>query len=229
MTPRPHAPMLSILLVIAAITGASLVALGQATQPAGEAGEPGGPGEQVPRASAEEVGGEGVEEEVDASVMESDRVLRDLLRERDPAEDRGIEPRRSDEPGVEGERELDTVDPALLGTAPGVGEGGEEPVRLRREGEFVLSRDGRLRRLEGSGDDPLRPGVLFVFDADSATAGEPPMILQPCRLLESMEAIAARRGPDTVFTVTGQVYAYGGANYLLPTMMKVRVERENLD
>ena len=216
MTPRPHAPMSSILLVIAAITGASLVALGQATQPAGEAG---GPGEQVPRASGE-------------PVMDSDRVLRDLMRERDPAEDRGIEPRRSDEPGVEGERELETVDAALLGTAPGAGEGAgeaEEPVLLRREGEFVLSRDGRLRRLEGSGDDPLRPGVLFVFDADSADAGEPPMILQPCRLLESMEAIAARRGPDTVFTVTGQVYAYGGANYLLPTMMKVRVERDNLE
>ncbi len=168
-------------------------------------------------------------------VMESERVLRDLLGEREAAEDRGVEPRRT---GEEGPGEMDpgvglksvepeAVDPALLGVAPGVATG-DRPV-LRREGEFVLARDGRLRRLEGSGDDPLRPGILFVFDADSADAAEPPMILQPCRLLESMEALAARQGPDTVFTVTGQVYTYGGANYLLPTMMKIRVARENLD
>jgi hypothetical protein len=43
-----------------------------------------------------------------------------------------------------------------------------------------------------------------------------------------MEDTVDRRGDTTVFILSGQVHTYRGANYLLPTMMKVAVDTGNL-
>jgi hypothetical protein len=108
------------------------------------------------------------------------------------------------------------IDPAVLGVAPG------DPMpSLRREGEFLVNRRGRLLRSpEGY--------QLFVFEADGPASPELPMIVQPSRLLQAMEDIVHERGDAVVFILSGQVHAYRGANYILPTMMKIAIPKGNL-
>lgn len=109
-------------------------------------------------------------------------------------------------------------DPLLLGLDP------EQPkAELKEEGEFLIARSGRLIRSA----DGLH--ALFVLDADTAGAPEPPMILHNCRLLETMEDTVLKQGDDIAFVVTGQVYVYRGANYLLPTIVKRKFDRGNLE
>lgn len=109
------------------------------------------------------------------------------------------------------------VDRAVLGVAPG-----QPKPTLRREGEFVVSRRGRIVR------SPDGAHVLLAFEADAKNSPEPPMILQPSQMLETMENIVQQRGDSVVFIVSGQVHTYRGANYLLPTMMKLAVDQGNL-
>jgi hypothetical protein len=111
------------------------------------------------------------------------------------------------------------VDPNIVGTAPGVK--GKAP-KLRREGEFVISRQGRLVR----SDDGLH--TLFVFDADAEKSPETPMALVPCQMLQSMEDLVGQRGEQIRFIVSGQILVYRGVNYLLPTMMTLAQDRGNL-
>lgn len=108
------------------------------------------------------------------------------------------------------------IDPAVLGVAPG------DPMpSLRREGEFLINRRGRLLRSpEGY--------QLFVFEADGPDSPELPMIVQPSRLLQAMEDIVSERGDAVVFKLSGQVHTYRGANYLLPTMMIIAGPKGNL-
>ena len=109
------------------------------------------------------------------------------------------------------------LDPAILGVAPDAAR-----PKLRREGDLVVQRRGRLLR-SSDGEH-----VMLVFDAAGAESDEPPMILMPSRLLEEMEDLVQNRGDQTVFVVSGQVHAYRGANYLLPTMMEVARGGDNL-
>ena len=109
------------------------------------------------------------------------------------------------------------VDPNIIGVAPG----GEAP-KLRREGESVIARRGRMVR------HPDGAHMLFVFEADDQQSPEPPMILVPCQLLQNMEDITSERGDQVTFIITGQVLTYRNANYLLPTVMKLTVDRGNL-
>lgn len=101
------------------------------------------------------------------------------------------------------------LDPAVIGTAPG----GTLPT-LQREGDFVISRRGRLIR---SSDSNHR---LFLFEADDRQSPDPPMVLLPCQKLETMENFAEERGDTIVFVLTGQITTYRGVNYILPTMIK---------
>jgi len=110
------------------------------------------------------------------------------------------------------------VNAEVLGVAPG-----GSPPRLHREGQFIVSRKGRLVRT------PHSAQAMFVFEADSEQAPEPPMILVPCQMLESIEDLVHERGDKLVFILSGQVLMYRGANYLLPTMMKLAVDRGNLE
>ena len=108
-------------------------------------------------------------------------------------------------------------DPAVLGVAPDA-----KAPPLRREGEFVITRRGRLIKA------PDAVQVLFQFEADSADASEPPMIMLPCRQLEHMENMLENRGSQSVLIVTGQVFVYRGANYLLPTVFTLPFDKGNL-
>lgn len=111
------------------------------------------------------------------------------------------------------------IDPAVLGIAPG-----QTPPKLRREGEFIINRRGRLIR------SPRSNRPLFVFEADTKGAGqELPMLLLPCRLLQDMEQTVMQQGDQVLFIVSGQVHSYRGANYLMPTTMRLAVDRGNTD
>ncbi len=92
----------------------------------------------------------------------------------------------------------------------------------RREGAFIVSRSGRLIR---SAD--LR-NVLFAFEADGADLAEPPIGVLPCRLREWMEDSVARRGGSQVFVVSGRVYRYFERDFFLPSVVKLRVDDDNL-
>jgi hypothetical protein len=105
----------------------------------------------------------------------------------------------------------------ILGIAPGIKLGPP-----RREGEFVVNRRGRLQRFSEAGP------VGFTFEADSERAPESPMVIVPCKMLESMEDFNRKRGGDQVFILSGQVLTYREVNYLLPTMVKIMVEQGNL-
>ena len=109
------------------------------------------------------------------------------------------------------------LDPAIIGVAPG-----QAQPKLRREGDFIVSRRGRLIR------SPDGAHVLFVFAADGKYASEPPMIMQKCRRLEDMENYVQKRGDNVIFIVSGQIHTYRSANYLLPTMMKIATDQGNL-
>ena len=148
-----------------------------------------------------------------ASQPSSEQVLRELLskREANPL----IEPvRRPPLDAVSGLR--GPVDPMLAGVAPGA-----EAVTPRREGALVVARRGRLIHSPAG-------HAIFTFEGDSREAPEPPMILEPCHMLEEMEDAAKDRGDKIVFVVSGQVLAYQGANYLMPTMMHVAVDQGNI-
>ena len=87
-----------------------------------------------------------------------------------------------------------------------------------REGSAVLARRGRLRR--------HRTGAwLFVFDADAEGLADPPMILLPCLLLESMEKYARTAPKNAPLLVSGHVHVYGRRTYLLPTVYRTPRER----
>ena len=72
---------------------------------------------------------------------------------------------------------------------------------------------------------------MFAFDADGDTAAsaEPPMLMMPCKLLQLMEDVVIERGDQVVFVVSGRVHTFRGANYLLPTTMKQKIDYGNLE
>ena len=113
---------------------------------------------------------------------------------------------------------LTLTDPLLESLDP------DQPqAKLKDEGAFIIARTGRLvQSADGS-------HAMFVLDGDRAGAPEPPMILHACKLLEVMEKTVREQGEDVPFVVTGQVFVYRGANYLLPTIVKRKFERGNLE
>lgn len=108
------------------------------------------------------------------------------------------------------------VDKDILGLV-----GGQMPA-LRREGEFIVNRKGHLVRAAHGGH------VIFVFDADSEHAPNPPMVIVPCQMMQNMEDLVQERGDTLTFILSGQVLTYRGVNYLLPTMMKLAIDQKNL-
>ena len=110
------------------------------------------------------------------------------------------------------------MDRSVIGTSPG-----QMSPLLRREGEFIIGRRGRLIR----SDDSVY--VMFMFEADSKQTPELPMIVQACRLRETMEDVVQERGDSVVFVLSGEIHTYRGANYLLPRVMKIAVDHGNLE
>lgn len=86
------------------------------------------------------------------------------------------------------------------------------------ENTIIVNRRGRIRRNENG-------AFVFIFDADSTGLADPPMTLLPCLLLERLQSQFKRGGNETTMLISGNVYAYRGRNFLLPTVY--RLEREN--
>lgn len=148
----------------------------------------------------------------------ADEVLNQLLQQRiEPPVENGLN--ASSGSGGAGVYEgQDIINEALVGLDP------DQPMaELKPEGDFIIARTGRLVR-SGNGTH-----ALFVLDADSQAAPEPPLIMQACRLLEQMESIVMEQGDDVPFVITGQVYVYRGANYLLPTIVRREFDRGNFE
>ena len=110
-----------------------------------------------------------------------------------------------------------SIDPRVLGVAPD-----GQKAKLKGEGEFVVNRRGRLVRAADGAH------FLFVFEADSAEAPETPVVMMPCQLLESMEKLVQERGESLSFRITGQLFLYKGANYLMPSVMRITTDKGNL-
>jgi len=140
-------------------------------------------------------------------------------------DDRAEAPRRPDTAPIDSPIN-EELDEALRGLKPKT----EEEEKLRREGEYLVNRAGRLvRGLSGSvGGEAAN--VLFAFEADGSdpAAAEAPMLVMPCKLLELMEAQVVERGDQVVFVVSGRVYTHRGANYLLPSTMRLEYDFGNL-
>jgi len=83
-----------------------------------------------------------------------------------------------------------------------------------REGTILIRRAARLDR---AGDGAWR----VVFDNDDPGGADAlALTLLPCRLSESMEQTAIRRGPETRMLVSGRVYVHERRGYLLPTFVQ---------
>ncbi len=158
----------------------------------------------------------------------ADEVLSDMLQDMEspgeaapqPVEGDAAERAQTPGEGVERRAVVSDVTAAdVQGVAPDLAQ-----TQLRREGEFVVNRVGRLVYASESSLP------LFAFSADSQSNPEPPMAMMPCQLLETMERIVSdNAGQSPQFTVTGQVFVYHGRNYLLPTLMRQSIDRGNLE
>lgn len=145
---------------------------------------------------------------------DADRAIGDLQRERPENVPIPPQPGRAARvpPGV-----VVPVNPAVVGALPNA----ERPA-LRREGEFIVNRRGRLVR---SADGQH---AIFTFDRQQGSEQDPPMILLPSQLLENMEDLVRDRGDQVSFIISGQVFLYRGTNFLMPTMMRLAVSPEHL-
>jgi len=83
----------------------------------------------------------------------------------------------------------------------------EKPL-LRKEGEFIRQRVGRLVR----GAQNELP--TFNLEADGAALQDPPLTLLPCTELEKMEEALKKASRDLRFRVTGTISLYRDKNYL---------------
>ena len=157
----------------------------------------------------------------------AEQVLQQMLEKRQDNPELDQAPARGGSPSGAGalpgkvpvaDSAIGQVDPRVLGHAPGMA-----TPALIREGQFIVSRRGRLVRGQGPNE------TLFVFESDARNAPEPPMIMMPCRLLQSMEDHVRERGEVLVFVVTGQVFEYRSANYMLATIMRIDYDQGNLE
>lgn len=109
-------------------------------------------------------------------------------------------------------RELDAaVGPVARRTGAPRSEDRRPVGGLIREGTRLVDRRGTIVRTAGGG---------FRLVLDSSDPDAPPMLILPCGLLDALARVAERPGEGAAVLVTGEVYAYGGRNYLLPTVYR---------
>lgn len=145
----------------------------------------------------------------EASQSTAEEVLNQLLRDRNKQRENAGGPNTSS---------TDANNSIKKGIAPNI-----KPTKLKREGQFIMQRRGRM-----IADGKHFKQWMFVFESDKNGMADPPMYLMPCRYLEDMERIVKREGDSAVFILSGQIFVYRGANYLLPTIMQQAVSRNNL-
>lgn len=90
------------------------------------------------------------------------------------------------------------------------------------EGSFIVKRAVRLVRSDSNG------AWTVAFESDRDGMQEAPLVVLPCRLLEGLQSWAGRLGEAFRLNISGQVYTYQGQGYLLPTVMEIPYERDNL-
>jgi hypothetical protein len=83
------------------------------------------------------------------------------------------------------------------------------PQNLKREGDFINDRLGRLTK--GSDGQTME----FTFESDGRTMQDPPVIILPNLKLMSMEDAVNSSNKDMRFRITGQLTEYKGRNYIL--------------
>lgn len=88
---------------------------------------------------------------------------------------------------------------------------------LLAEGTFLVRQRGSLTRAP-SGE------WIALFNPDAQGRRPRPMVLLPSQTLDRMAALHGERGPAAGFWITGQVFAYGELNYLLPTAYAVATD-----
>lgn len=116
------------------------------------------------------------------------------------------------------DREVGPLAHAAVGNDDGTA--AESDRRLPRDGTLLIDRRGTVRR------DHLG-AYIFVFDADAEGLSDPPMVILPCRLLESIARIG-RRGDSAPLLISGTAYAYRGHAYVLPTAVRIARGRTSL-
>ena len=92
----------------------------------------------------------------------------------------------------------------------------EAQPNLLPEGELVMNRRGRLVRLSGSDGR-----FALVLDNDPNSPSSGPFVVLPCRVLETMEGLAAGRGDEASFRISGRILVHNGRNYILPTLAQM--------
>jgi hypothetical protein len=80
---------------------------------------------------------------------------------------------------------------------------------ILREGTDVVDRMGRLKKTADGTQEEL------VFESDSKTMSDPPMVILPNLVLMSMETAANQASHDLRFRITGTVTEYRARNYIL--------------
>lgn len=109
-----------------------------------------------------------------------------------------------------------TVDPPVASDAGEAG-GAERLAGVANEGTLLVNRRARLIRIAA---DEGRYGASFDNGAGTDRTRNSAMALLPCAALQRLEALAAYRGENVSFYVSGRVFVYNGKNYLLPTLIQ---------
>ena len=91
-----------------------------------------------------------------------------------------------------------------------------EDRRLMSEGATILSAIGRaVRRDEG----------VIEFVPDNGIGGAPtdgaPVVLMPTLLTEEIASLVDDQGDRVRFSLSGEVFVYGGRNYLMPVLYRI--------
>jgi len=92
---------------------------------------------------------------------------------------------------------------------------------LLREGTTIESRVGRIH----TGRDGQ---LVFTMDNGPAIEGatDAPLSLSPCLNLTGIELALERYGPQVHLSLSGTIYVYDGANYLIPTVFRIEFDRD---
>lgn len=94
-------------------------------------------------------------------------------------------------------------------------------MNLRREGDYISDRTGRLTK--GADGQSME----LTFDADARAMQDPPMVIVPNLKLMQMENAVSGSSRDLRFRVTGMITEYKSRNYIL--LEKVSVVPDSID
>ena len=151
-----------------------------------------------------------------ASALRDPQVT-ELIRELEGQRAGGSEPRRLSAtvaptlPNAVAPVVLAPIVPATGEPAPG-----SDQRLIANEGTLLVSKRGRIVRLPQDGGR-----LAFTVDNDANSPAPAPMILQPCRVMQQIEGVAATKGDGVTYRVSGRIMVSGGRNYLLPTFFQL--------